>query len=263
MINIEIISKLPPAKRKILIEQCLVDAPSSIDEDLKESYAYSRVINTFIEEYIKRQVIKDQALEKRSVLTKENLTKKVKVEIEEFIPLAISALKNSIPSIDELKLQAKNLFEISGVRRLAFGNKATRTLSTTMGSLWERLANISPYAVITEQEFGIKLKGIDLILLNCSTDIIEYAQLKTKQDTLTGSQKSRSVKELSIHDNPIFCACFETKAGWTFNDSKVSRYAGEEVWNRIGMDYSIILESVVEMIKVLEGEYVDLLNTIK
>ncbi len=37
-----------------------------------------------------------------------------------------------------------------------------------------------------------------------------YAQIKTMEGTLTGSQAPRSEKELSLHKNSYFVAAFET-----------------------------------------------------
>ncbi len=260
MINVEEIINLTPRERNSLIEQDIEVAPDNIDENLKETYEYSRIINTFIDDYIRTHAKKDQERKEGTVLSNENLTKEVNKELTVFKPLAIAELQNSIPSEDELISKGKNLYELSGARKLAFGNNATRNLSTTMGLLWERIANISPFAISPEREFDIKLTGIDIILLNRSTDVIEYAQFKTQQNTLTGSQKPRAVKELSIHDHPIFCACFETKSNWTFRDDNISRYVGAEVWSRIGIDYDIILSSVKNLIKELEDEYVSLLT---
>ncbi|MCL6272223.1 hypothetical protein M3P05_20075, partial [Sansalvadorimonas sp. 2012CJ34-2] len=89
-------------------------------------------------------------------------------------------------------------------------------------------------------------------------EVIEYQQLKTQQNTLTGSQKTRSVQELSIHDNPVFCACFPNNK-WTFNHSSIPRVSGEEFWSRIGIPYDLVLEKVNALIIELEQEYVSLL----
>ena len=48
---------------------------------------------------------------------------------------------------------------------LVTSNSVTRSLSTKMGILWEEIADISPYVIIPEFEFGIKIKGIDIIIL--------------------------------------------------------------------------------------------------
>ncbi len=252
-----------PAARKQMIEQAAesVTMPPgiNINKDLVYSYRVSIIINSFIEDYIKEKVEKDTG---NSVLQPHKLNDAIRKEIEGFIPLAIGQLNKSIPSRQELEIRSKNLYEVAGARRLAFANNVTRTLSTTMGSLWERLADISPYAVNTESEFGIKIKGIDVILMNRVTQDIEFAQLKTQQSTLTGSQVPRSVQELTIHENPIFCACFDTNSSWTFNHESIPRLKGAEFWDRIGIQYEIVLENVKQMIRDLEDEYVRILDSI-
>jgi hypothetical protein len=52
-----------------------------------------------------------------------------------------------------------------------------------MGSLWEKISNISPYIINPEFEFGIKITGIDILLF--SEETVNFAQLKTLKGTLT------------------------------------------------------------------------------
>ncbi|MFC1985740.1 hypothetical protein ACFLWC_01955 [Chloroflexota bacterium] len=250
-----------PVARKQIIEQAAnsVSVPDGIDNNLSYSYKVSRIIQPVIKDYIKEMVRMD---DNDSILEQGKINDAIKSEINFFLPHAIGQLRESIPSIEELQQRSNNLYEIAGARRLAFANKATRTLSTTMGSLWEKIANISPYALNPESEFGIKIKGIDVILMNKTTEDIEFAQLKTQQSTLTGSQKPRSVQELQIHENPIFCACFDTNSSWTFNHETIPRLKGAEFWDRIGIQYGIVLDNVKRMILDLETEYRNILNQI-
>ena len=92
-------------------------------------------------------------------------------------------------------------------------------------------------------------------------DEIFYAQIKTMEGTLTGSQAPRSKKELSLHKNSYFVAAFETGTGWTFNSKVVPRIKGQEFWSLLGLDYNFILETVKKMIKEIEDYYYNLIST--
>ena len=98
-----------------------------------------------------------------------------------------------------------------------------------------------------------------MIALNKNTNIIEFQQLKTQHNTLTGSQKRRSVEELQIHDNPVFCACFANNSSWTFNHPDIPRVSGTDFWSRIGIPYDLFLNHARNLVLELEKEYVDLL----
>jgi hypothetical protein len=227
---------------------------------MEKSKILSEVINGFAQQYFDLMITRDIQHPKGSVLVRKNLSAEIDQSISKFLPLAVGKLKTSMPKKEDLKESAKNIYELSGAVKLSFANRATRTLSTTMGLLWESLANISPYAINPESEFSLKIKGIDFISMNVDTKTIEYQQVKTQHNTLTGSQKSRSVAELSIHKNPVFCACFATNSSWTFSHPKIPRVSGAEFWGRIGIDYSLLLEKVEYLILALEKEYVDLLD---
>jgi hypothetical protein len=167
----------------------------------------------------------------------------------------------SRPTVEELQAEPKNIYELVGATELAFANRVSRNISTTMGSLWEKVANISPYAVNPETEFGVKIVGVDLILKNAQSGQVEYAQLKTQRNTLTGSQSGRADSELSLHDNPIFCACFDTKPSWTYNSQKnIPKYCGPVFWNRINIDYNLVVSSLDRLFSSLEGSFVKMLN---
>jgi hypothetical protein len=259
--NAETLRGLSVAERATLINS--QPKVISANTDLEKAEAISSYINSFLDDYFDLCIEEDENKENGSLLSKENQTKAMHVEIDAFLPLAVKALEKSEPDRDRLIASGKNLYEISGAVKLSFANKATRNLSTTMGLLWERLANISPYSINPESEFGVKIKGIDLISRNIHTDVIEYQQLKTQHNTLTGSQKQRSVEELSIHQNPVFCACFSTNGSWTFNHPNIPRVSGREFWSRIGINYDEVLLPVArEFITKVETEYVRILSAI-
>ena len=227
--------------------------------EIDKSREISRVINTFLPDYFRLCLEQDNNREDGSILLETNLIEAFDHEIKLFKSLAIAELKDSISTQEALLKSSKNVYEMSGAVKLAFANNATRNLSTTMGHLWERLASVSPYAINPESEFNIKIKGIDLIVLNFHSAEIEYQQLKTQHNTLTGSQKPRSVEELQVHKNPVFCACFANNSSWTFNHPDIPRVSGNDFWSRIGISYEIVLSNVKKLVLDLEKEYIALL----
>lgn len=257
----EYINATVAERKSVILEEAKKIAVPDLNDKLKDTYAYSQVINKFIREVIEIEVTKDNQLDQKSIFFEDNIHKAVNKQIANFLPIAIDRLKEVRPSINKLQKSRKNLYEVSGAVELAFANKISRTLSTTMGGLWEKIANVSPYAINPEIEFGLKLKGIDLIALNKNTNNLEYLQLKTQRNTLSGSQSDRANSELSLHANPVFCACFDTKTNWTYkNKAGIERVCGNEFWSRIGMDHDTVLTSIIILIKTLEEEYVKMLG---
>lgn len=242
------------SKRCELINSCANITPQ--DSDILRAKKYSSVINSFLDDYFSLMISEDNQSVGGSILDKNNLLLSIQREIENFKPSAISVIHNAIPSGSEGGAP-KNIYQLSKAFKLSAANTVTRNLSTTMGLLWERIANLSPFVINPESEFGIKIKGIDLISKNPETGLIEYKQLKTQRNTLTGSQVERSVIELSLHDNPVFCACFSL-GSWTFGPKKIPRISGREFWEGIGIDYDIFEREVVRLIKELEQEYTSL-----
>lgn len=252
MLNASDLFKLPPAARR---EKILATVKtSSLIDELNAALAYSRAINSFISDYFELRIKRDLSRPEGSILLPENLKREISKEIDKFRPIAIAKLHQSAPGKETLISDPANLYQLAGAVTLSSANRVTRNLSTTMGSLWERIAAISPYAISPELEFNIAIKGIDLISKNSKTKEIEYQQLKTQRNTLTGSQRSRSVLELKIHDNPVFCACFSLGA-WTFRDENIPRVSGEEFWERIGINYSTFVSCVTSLIAELEEEF--------
>ena len=245
------------ARANFINSQPLVCAAT---DELSKAKEISNVINTFVDDYFALVIAQDSKRSEGSILVQKNLLAKYEEIIKQFKPIAIAELKKSQPDAGKLVKSGKNVYELSGAVKLSFANKATRNLSTTMGLLWERLAEVSPYAINPESEFGVKVKGIDLISKNFESNVIEYQQLKTQHNTLTGSQKQRSVEELMLHENPVFCASFSTNSSWTFNHPDIPRVSGDDFWKRIGISYeSCILPVVKKLINELEDEYVNIL----
>lgn len=244
----------PEERKKKILNSVFI---TQTDDDLAQSRKLAEVINSFINDYFKLAIEKDKTQVNGSVLQPKNLRKSVSNEITKFRPLAISALRKSTDSRDTIVANPENVYQLAGAVKLSAANKATRNLSTTMGLLWERIANISPYAINPELEFKIKIKGVDLICQHIETGNIEYQQLKTQKNTLTGSQKGRSVAELSLHENPVFCACFSLGA-WTFSHPEIPRISGKEFWSRIGIDYEIFEVAAKELMLDLEQIFIEL-----
>jgi hypothetical protein len=128
--------------------------------------------------------------------------------------------------------------------------------------VWEDVASLSPYALSPDNDFLFKIAGIDVIAKNISTGKIEHIQIKTKENTLTGSQKDRSVTELLVHENPVFAAAMSTNSGWTFsNHELITRVAGSEFWERIGINYAFVLKHSIHAIQELYDEWLQLNQT--
>ncbi|MDB0072544.1 hypothetical protein N9E72_03265, partial [Candidatus Pelagibacter sp.] len=153
----------------------------------------------------------------------------------------------------KIKETPTNLYQMSGATDFAKINLILRSLSTSMGHLWENIATCSNLAISTETEFDIKIKGVDIIFIKDKKPY--YAQIKTLEGTLTGSQVSRSISELSIHKNSYFVSAFKTGTPWTFNSDKIEKLLGKEFWVMLDLDYDFILNNVKKMIKTIEDSY--------
>lgn len=108
---------------------------------------------------------------------------------------------------------AVNLFQLVGAMKLVRANTVSRLVSTHLGSAWEEMAALSHLAVSPEVDFGVRLKGVDIVFLEGG--FLRHTQIKTQKNTLTGSQKGRSISELELHPRPLFAAAFDV-ANWTF-----------------------------------------------
>ena len=216
--------------------------PKSLDEDLRKSFQTKEIINRFILQYMEHL---------KSSQSKDKIYNDIKNQFKDFEK---NYIEKTLPK--KLKEIPTNLYEISNAKIFSSTNLVTRSLSTTMGHLWERIASCSDVALSTEDEFDIKIKGVDIIFIKNSKPF--YAQMKTLEGTLTGSQAKRSEAELSIHNNSIFVAAFDTGTGWTFNSNKIPRIKGKEFWDQINIDYDFLLENVKKMLKNIENSFVEL-----
>ncbi|MTJ06241.1 hypothetical protein [Anabaena sp. UHCC 0204] len=243
-------------KELILYHASLIDSTHIIDEDLHIAYQYGKTISSIGLEYFEYQIQKDN--QNYSVLELETQSNLISNKTEQFADQFIDWLRTDFKNksaILEHHPNPRNLFELCGAKLLVTSNSVTRSLSTKMGQLWEEIADISPYVIVPEFEFGIKIKGIDIVLLTDSK--IKFAQLKTLKGTLTGSQTNRAKKELGIHDNPLFISAFNL-GSWTFNDSKIPRIAGKEFWDMIHLEYELIENHIRYMLQRIDNEFAEL-----
>lgn len=219
--------------------------------ELSRARDYSEIINRFVVDYIQLQVNQDNNADVGSVLENGNLRTRIREMLNEFYEQNV---------IDIFEADGnENIFTMSGAKNLHNANRVTRSISARLGNFLEIIASISPYAINPEQVFGLKIKGIDLIIVNRNTNNLEYIQLKTTRGTLTGSQITRAGAELSIHQFPVFAAAFDITP-WTFNHDTIPRVAGEQFWGRIGMDYDVVHSEVVSLIKRIDESWVKHLN---
>ena len=147
---VEVFNLEPRDRKKLIESQANVSAE---DNEIQASKKLATVINTFAKDYFDLLNEIDQSRTDGSILTNENLSSAISLEIAKFKPLAVEALRRSTPKREEIIPSAKNIYELAGAVKLAGANKATRSLSTTMGLLWERIADISPHTINPESEF--------------------------------------------------------------------------------------------------------------
>ena len=254
----ETLISLSVQERKALIlhHASLIDVTHIADEDLHIAYKYGKIISSIAPAYFQYQILQDK--QKGSVLELDRQSQLIGSKTEKFGDIFIAWLKADFENksaILEHHPNPRNLFELCGAKLLVTSNSVTRSLSTKMGILWEQIAYISPYVIVPEFEFDIKIKGIDIIIL--AEETIKFVQLKTLKGTLTGSQKNRAKKELSIHDNPLFVSAFDL-GDWTFNDPKINRIAGKNFWNNIGINYEIFEAHVRTMLQRIDKTFAEL-----
>ena len=93
------------------------------------------------------------------------------MSLKEFINIKLPKLINFEPT---------NLYQMSGATDFAKINIILRSLSTSMGLLWEEIATLSRIAIGTEKEFDIKINGIDIIFIK--NNLPYYSQIKTLEE---------------------------------------------------------------------------------
>ncbi|MBW4478095.1 MAG: hypothetical protein KME54_14810 [Tolypothrix brevis GSE-NOS-MK-07-07A] len=255
----ETLIALSVPERKALISQqaSTIDINNITDEDLHKAYKLTKVIYPIISSYFQYQIEQDK--QNSSVLQLDIQSELIHQKTEhfstDFIVWLTKEFEQKKANLENYP-NPRNLFELCGAKLLVTSNSVTRSLSTRMGNLWEQISNISPYVIVPEIEFGIKITGIDIIIFN--NDISYFAQLKTLKGTLTGSQIPRAKKELSIHENPLFVVAFNL-GQWTFPQySKIPRIAGREFWDKIQVDYDLVESHVKNMLLLIDKSFAEL-----
>lgn len=229
-----------------------IPVPSGIEGELREAYQLARVIDQYLlETYFPSQ----------SPPGKQQIEDEIDRILLEFKNDIISELQGLDAKYEKLREDRvegkKNIFIYAGAKKLFFANRYTRIISELLGHRLEEIANIDTSKVFDSEkgfDTSIKIKGIDKFILLESGNIA-HVQIKTKKDTLTGSQSPRSVNELIIHPHPIFAAALDLGKGWTFPPEykkHVKRVTGDEFWNMIGIDYNLVLRKISACILEIE-----------
>ena len=145
-----------------------------------------------------------------------------------------------IPELQAIKdngcTSKKNVYQLSQAIKLSAANNITRTYSTKLGLLWEKIASLAPNVVSPEIHFGAsyKIPEVDVIVLYDNK--LYYTQLKTQKNTLTGSQSKRTVAELGAYTNHWFVACIDTNCDSTIPKA-LNKLVGRQFWDKIGINY--------------------------
>jgi hypothetical protein len=215
----------------------------------------STTINPLLDLYFKVSIDEDKK-HGQFIDNASNQEKKIKELFDVFITEKKDKVIDIFSNLKSFTNNPSNIYEYAKTPGFILGNKVTRDISESLGHIWEDVASLSPYAVSPDDDFLFKIAGIDIIAKHISTGKIEYLQIKTKENTLTGSQKDRSVNELLVHENPVFATALRTSSGWTFSQhDQITRVAGKEFWERIGISYEFVLKHSIRAIKELHDEW--------
>ncbi len=236
--------------KQILQQKDSINITKNIPKSLQEDYKIARTLDNYLEDYFK--------IHSKSKLIS-NLDKEIDKILDKFIKEVIDGLdqeKDKFRKGSNTKNKKfKNIFEFAKSENFYLSNIYTRFISENLGHKLEDIANLSNNVYIPDKELNINIKGIDLIIYD--QGLIKYTQLKTKKDTLTGSQKDRSITELSIHPHSIFAAAFNMGNSLTISKKSVKNYnielfVGDSFWSLINLDYDLILNKIAKAIKLLD-----------
>lgn len=247
-------------RKALILEQAsLIDVSQIVDEDLYVAYRRGQVISSIAPAYLQYQIEQDN--QNGSVLESAQQSELICSQTNKFAENFIEWLKRDFEKkklILENHPNPSNIFELCGVKYFDTSN-VTRNLSTKIGRLWEEIADISPYVIVPDFEFGIKITGVDIILFLDET--VNFAQLKTQKGTLTGSQTIRAIKELGIHDNPLFIAAFNIGESTFMKNSKIPYICGKEFWDVIQIDYDLVENHVRDMLQRIDKYFTELITS--
>ncbi|WP_017293341.1 hypothetical protein [Geminocystis herdmanii] len=242
-----ILQEISHEKEKIIIPDIVPE-----DQELRNAYQIARILDKYLPDYFR-------SVNQPLTLTEiEQKIDKILVKFKEEVLITLSQEKEKFrKEIKENKTSFKNIFEFAGCENLYLSNLYTRFISENIGHKLEDIGGIATNVFLPDKELDIKIKGIDLIIFH--EEKIKYTQLKTKKDTLTGSQSSRSINELKIHPFSIFAVALDMGNSWTINKAicekyNIERLAGESFWSLLNLDYNLILNKLAKTIKEIDKE---------
>jgi hypothetical protein len=246
------------SERSQLLKQyaIAIDVPAEINSELHNSYQIATVLTPALPDFIKHQIQED--ISQGSVLESDRQSLVIATECEQFADRFIAVMPTLVRSPTQMETNPRNLYEMCGAAVFVESNSISRNLSTKMGELWERIVNISPYAVSPERDFGLKITGSDSIILAGGNGEPIFVQIKTQRNTLTGSQAPRSRRELELHQHRLFAAAFCTGGSWTFSSTNIPRVCGAEFWTMVGLDYELLKFHVKQTILKIQSAYIEL-----
>lgn len=255
----ETLIPLSVQERKALISQQveLIDVSEIADEDLHKAYRLGQVISSVAPAYFEYQIEQDN--QHGSVLELAQQSQLIYSQTNKFAENFIEWLKRDFEKkklILENHPNPSNIFELCGAKYFDT-SYVTRNLSIKMDRLWEEIADISPYVIVPDFEFGIKITGVDIILF--SDETVNFAQLKTQKGTLTRYQTIRARKELGIHENPLFIAAFNIGESTFTINFKIPYICGKEFWDVIQMDYDLVENHVRDMLQRIDKYFTELI----
>ncbi|MGI0489298.1 hypothetical protein ACN4EK_28120 [Pantanalinema rosaneae CENA516] len=233
----------------------LVNIPAELHPDFHRAYQIATVLTPALPAFIQHQIQLD--VSQGSIFQQERQSLAIANECEEFADRFIRLMPSLVRSPAAMSANPRNLYELCGAAVFVESNSISRQLSRPMGDLWETIANISPYAISPEKDFGIKITGIDAVILRQGQGLPVFVQIKTQRNTLTGSQAPRSRSELELHQHRLFAAAFCTGGSWTFSSPSIPRACGAEFWSMIGLDYELLKLHVKRMILNIQTAYVE------
>ncbi|MEC4989410.1 MAG: hypothetical protein SAJ37_11730, partial [Oscillatoria sp. PMC 1068.18] len=228
--------------QEINLRKTKIAVPSFVSQELADAYQTCRILEEYLWQYFQEDISLPQITE---------INQKIDIILNRFKEEVLAGLSqekaNFRQNVTQKTSDFKNIFEFSQSENLYLSNMYTRFISENLGHKFENIAAISPKVFIPEIELGIKIKGVDLIIYD--RNLLWYTQLKTKKDTLTGSQKDRTISELELHPNRIFAAALDMGGSWTISH-KISQaknirlLSGSNFWSLIDLNYNMILEKV-------------------
>ena len=239
-------------REQIIAEKNNIIVPDSItNQELINSYINAKAIENILLPLFNKQSPQDLIVSPQNINTGTNAILQI------FRDRVLEILEHEERDFHQRhqtgRLRNQNLFEVANTVNLFLSNKYTRVISENLGHKLEDIATLSPKIINPETHFNFKIKGVDVIIYENFR--FYFTQLKTKKDTLTGSQKPRSEMELGIHTNSRFVACLSL-GSWTFNTDipNIERLEGSQFWDKINIDYNSLIDNLSDSLQKIEAE---------